>query len=134
MSCRIGKCISKSREYILGVSPSFHLAPSEVVFLPWNSTCGFRKGTIFMHATTFDLTGYRDTTTTDRDTALYNPLSPTTPTMTVISDHQFFSLVKTKKGHTIFFPTYEIYSLLNSSLHKWTNGSSLFTDLSSFRT
>jgi hypothetical protein len=54
--------------------------------------------------------------------------------MTVISDHQFSSLVKGKKGHTIFFPSYEIYSLLNSPLHKWTNGSSLLTNLSSLRT
>lgn len=67
----------------------------------------------------------------------YKPLSPTTPTMTVISISSapiHLGNSQAEEGLTIFFPTDEIYSLLNSPLHKWTNSSSLLTNLPSFRT
>ena len=35
---------------------------------------------------------------------LYNPLSPTTPTMTVMSDYQFLSHVRNKRDIPSFFP------------------------------
>jgi hypothetical protein len=49
MSCRIGKCISKSREHTLGAGFDLPFAKFGGLFLSRAvSTYGFRNGTIFM--------------------------------------------------------------------------------------
>jgi hypothetical protein len=123
MSCRNGKCISKSRE----------LRPSYVRLcfrLMIGTVCMLQQAHINGHVRE------REYCYNFPPGQCYNPLSPTTPTMTVIS-----SLISSPphrkqrtERRTIFFPSDKIYSLLNSSLHKWTNSSSLLTNLPSFRT